>query len=397
MPLNYTQFKIDYSHVPGPGAQTDVFYCGHPSAMCRVYVWRPDGWDTTGFQNAPVLVVLHHGFGHNPGDRACEPSSIGGIFPELAETLHARGWVIVSLDYPPCPSNDDEKNEQIGMEFWLNQYLTVCRGIAWLRSLAKPLETDLTKVALEANTMHKTLWGVDASGRVNTCDPNLIGAAGRSHGGCLAMFAGWFPDALVRHYGALSALSTDVYSVRASHKPNFVISAIGQALWTKFHVDTGTDNILGPIYQNGVHQQFMRKTSQDKWSEVPMWQKAAASPYIHLIAGHPENRGVPVWASWGATNLGSTSAPVLVATNLTAADNDPFKVEDDVAGKKCWWDPHDPFPQAPMVKAAIAQYGDPRSRIIFGNNSNNPGGPNNATVTDEAQDCTDWILATFGK
>ena len=133
------------------------------------------------------------------------------------------------------------------------------------------------------------------------------------------MYAAFFPSALFQHYGGWGVMSHDVYEVRANAKPAFVISAIGQVLWTKYYCDPNQNNVLGEIYWNGVHQQFQRKLSGDKFDEVPMWQKAAASPYFHLIAGHPENTQVPVWATWGATN--ST-----VGSNLTIADNDPFKV-----------------------------------------------------------------------
>jgi hypothetical protein len=389
MPLAAADFKLATSHVPTLVGE-DVFYCGHPSARCKVYVWRPDGWDTVGFTDRPCLVLLHHGFGHNPGDRASEPSSFGGMFGDLCATLHARGWCIISLDYPPAPSNLSTDREFIGMEFWLAQYLTALRGIAWIRSVAKPLETDRSKVALEAATIHRTLFGVDSLGRVNTIDPNMIGVGGRSHGGLLAMFAAWFPSALFRKFLAPGALSHDYLELRASHKPTFVISAIGQALWTNFHVDTGTTNPLGDIYWNDIHQQFARKLGGDKWSEVPMWQKAAASPYFYLVAGYAENRTIPVYANWGATNANNGAA-------LTVADNDPYKVLDDVAGNRAFWDPHAPIPQAKMVEDAIkAGFGDPRSRIVWGNTANNPGGANNDNVPVDYLDAADWILETFG-
>lgn len=393
MPLLESQFKVAFSNVPGPTGE-DVFYCGHPSGLCRVYVWRPDGWDTVGFTDRPCLVCLHHGFGHDPGDRASEPTSFGGLFGELCALLHARGWCIVSLDYPPAPSNESSNRELIGMAYWAEQYQTVLRGIAWIKHLARPLETNRAKVPLEQYSMHKTLFGVNALGEVNTLNRDLIGVGGRSHGGMLSMFAAWFPTSLAPHFLAPGVLSNDLFEVSQTHKPAFAISGIGQAYWTGFHVDPAQTNPLGQIYWDGVHQQFMRKSSGEKWSEVPMRIKAAASPLCYLDANFAENRSVPVWATWGQTNVGAGSA-------LLATHDDLYVVLDDVAGNKAWWDPHAPIPQAAMTERRIkAGKGDPRSRIVWGNAANNPFGINNDTLValgrSDAQDAAIWLLETFG-
>lgn len=390
MPLLETQFTLANSHVPGlTGA--DVYYCGHVSGLCRMYVWRPDGWDTVGFTNAPVLTVWHGGYGHNPGTRACEPTAIGGLFPKLCELLHARGWVIISLDYPPCPSKENGDREHLGQAYWLEQYMCALRAVGLIKQIARPLETNRAKVVRPELSLTAQVFGVDGQGRVNTADPNLVGMSGRSHGGTLSMYGAWFPDSLFRRFEASGALSQDIFELYTSHKPAFALSAIGQLMWTNYHVDTGTNNPSGPIFQNDIHQQFMTAKGGDKWSEVPMWIKRAASPYFHLIAGHAENKTIPVYAYWGAVNADGGTA-------LTVADNDPYTVLDDWANQRALWEPHMPIPWARMLEDAIAVYGDAaRSRVVWGNNSNNPGKPNNITVPDISADASAWILQHFGK
>lgn len=394
MPLTAAQFTWDTSHCPILLGR-DVHYAGHPSGLCRVYVWRPDGWDTVGFKDAPAIVCLHPGYGHNPGDNASGPTRFGGLWGELCALLHARGWVVISLDYPPAPSNENVNRELLGQAYAFEQYLTVCRGLAWLKSVARPLETDLTKVALAQATLHADLFGVDGSGRVNTLNPALIGVGGRSHGGTLAMFAAWFPTAVMRHYLAPAALSMDYFEVRATHKPAFAISSIGQAYWTGYHVDAGSTHPLGTIFQGGVQQQFQRKASNDKWSETPMWHKAAASPLCYLDQAYPENRSVPVWASWGRVNSNN-------GQNLSPTFDDLYTVLDNVAGNAAFWDPHNPVPQAPMTERRVLErgLGDPRSRIIWGNATNNPNGVNVDSLgesdTAQAADAAAWLFNLFG-
>jgi len=234
------------------------------------------------------------------------------------------------------------------------------------------------------------VFGVDAQGRVNTADPNLVGCSGRSHGGTLAMYAAWFPDGLMRRFEGAGAMSQDLFELYTSCKPAFAVSAIGQLMWTNYHVDTGSTNPLGVIFQDDIHQQFQTAKGGDKWSETPMWIKRAASPYHHLVAGHAENKVVPVYAYWGGLNSSG-------GTLLTVADNDPFTVLDNVAGERANWDPHNPIPWGKQCRDAVLIHGDPRSKIVWGNNNNNPGFPNNSNVPDVGTDVSNWILTTFGK
>ena len=50
-----------------------------------------------------------------------------------------------------------------------------------------------------------------------------------------------------------------------------------------------------------------------------------------------------------------------------------------------------------MLEDALELYGDPRSKVIWGNNSNNPTGYNSSNTGTDWVEADTWIWDTFGQ
>ena len=83
-----------------------VLYWPHASGLCNLGVFPHVSG--TAYTNAPVAVFVHgENFGCKPGwgSMTHEGALKSGHLANLAQALHAAGWIVVTIDYPTCSTN----------------------------------------------------------------------------------------------------------------------------------------------------------------------------------------------------------------------------------------------------------------------------------------------------
>lgn len=359
MPGPYTTFDRTTCDVPGRYVQH--YYWPHASGMCHLAVWRP----SASFQGAPVAIFVKGGLGYNPGWRAMTDN----VFPpgkqiQLATAMSARGWVVISIEFPVCGSNahtDPQDGVPGGAEVRGN-YAEIHPLAMWPEQPAyvalavQHVKTNWSAIADGTKTpFGESLWGAG-----NSINPDLVHLHGNSWGGTMAMYVALQPDGYYPYdregWGIM-----DRYMPRASHRVKSVGCVSPQFDLTQFYVDTGYTTTLGEIYQGDRLQPFMRTASPRKWSTLPVAEKKR-SPYWVLREGHAENANLAFFIEY----LGA-GTDLAEGENLTAADWEPGTVRDDVAGGKAFADPHNgPFQGQPTL-TEFQEYGgasaDPESPI----------------------------------
>jgi hypothetical protein len=351
MPGPYTTFLR--SNSDAPGANAFHYYFNHSSGLCHLGVWRPKA----SFQNAPVIVFVHGGLGYNPGWRAMESIMQSAKTSALCTALSAKGWVVISIDYPACAANQHNKEGDNGDTFrllgswfemhpvamWPEQAAYIALAVQYLKTHATAVSTSPDYSPLAAQMF----------GAGNSIDGENIFLWGDSWGCTSSMYialqpTGYYP------FDEGGWGTTDLYIPRKSHRVRGVSGISPQFDLTQFYVDTASNttigNSLGPIYQRDRLQPFMRTEGTRKWSTLPNREKKQ-SPYWLMQEYLPENENVSFFIEY----LGSGVTGI--SDNLTANDWSPGSTRNDVAGLKAWVDPHDGKFQGPPTKEAVQSYG----------------------------------------
>jgi hypothetical protein len=370
-----TLFTRDSSFIPGAGDVQHFYYAEHSSGLCRFMLWRPSAT----FTDAPVLVYIHGGLGHKPGYRGMDPNTGGPTVIQLCQQMSALGWVVVSIDYPAVSTNQDSvsgANDSFYGE-WppvvdiFEQTYWQGRAIAFLRDNYSGVGST-------------TLHGAAMLGSGNSIDPDNIHLIGVSAGGTTSLLLGLTPDGTFNFGAGNPPLTMDRYVPRSSHRPNSVIVEGCQIDWTQFHIIPGTGSALGTIYENDIHQMFMRKQSGYVWSTIPLSRKQAGSPYWHLLREHPQNMAFPVLAFWAHSSSSD-------GANLTQYDWSPGTVLSNIAGGKAYTDPHHHFVGQPWANAIQGRLDD-RSATYWGNSTENPATPVPDSTATVAKN---WLLTVL--
>lgn len=359
MPGPYAAADFTRANTDVPGSNALHYYWHHPSGLCHMAVW----WPSASFQDAPVAVFIHGGLGFNPGWRAMESNVLTGKYDDLAAAMSAKGWVIISIDYPTCGRNATDfettgsgsasTNPIMGtwgeihpIAFWPEQPAYLALAIQYIKSNWSGVNDET-----------QTLFGASLWGAGNSINPEYIHLVGNSWGGTMGMYvalqpSGYYPYTTERAYGDM-----DPYIPRASHRVKSVSAISPQIDFTQWYFDTGSASVLGEIYQRDVMQAFMRRESRRAWSTLPMAWKMQ-SPWWILQEGHPENDNLSFYVEF----LGDGTIDWEV--NLTYEDWSPGTVRDDTAGGKAWIDPHNgPFQGKPL-RDALRSYGSNASAPI---------------------------------
>lgn len=386
MPGPYSTF--DRATCDVPGTRLQHYYWPHASGLCHLAVWRP----AASFQAAPVYVVVHGGFGYSPGWRSMTTASMTpGKQKDLATVLSAKGWVIVSIDYPACSVNLHD--EGAGTNKFLGQWAEIHPVAMWPEQAAylalavQYLKTHWSGVAGPDSTpFGATLWGAG-----NSIDPSNIHLQGISWGAAMAMYVALQPDGYYP-YEPGGWHDMDAYTPRASHRVRSAGGVSPQFDMTQFYIDTGYTSPIGSIYQGDFAQMFMRRASTRTWSGLSNhWKRQ--SPYWLLQEKHIANSNVSFFIEY----LGSGSGDAAWDGNLTADDFSPGTVRNDVAGGKAWIDPHDGRFQGRPTRDELAAYGDlagtpiRKSVVRWAGGSAESAAPFGHTDTTTSAYITNWL------
>lgn len=365
-----TNFLRANSHVPGPGVG-DYYYAAHSSRLSRLYVYRPDA----PFTNAPVFVFFHGGDDFTLyGDAACHVNGQDSDVGDLCRDLAALGWAVVSVEIPAGAFHSDKTLQFAQPALFPEAEAFAARAISHLKDNAVGATTGAG--ATEFGT---TLWGAG-----NSIDPTKVVACGISSGATMAVLNALTPASHYAHSNGLLSRAQDSYLPRSSHRVAAVIGKDFAADWTQFDVDTADNSVE---MDEDQHPHFMRQESLLAWSTFANRVKMAASPYWNLVAGYPENAGLPVYLTWAK----STDADGL---SLSAIDWTPGTRLSDAAGAKAFRDPGHHYQGQPMGNA-VAQYLDPRSIVRWGDSVLNPGTPH-LTGSAFVTEVRDWLTDTLG-
>lgn len=347
-PYDANEFVRANSDVPGPNALH--YYWHHPSGLCHMAVWRP----SASFEGAPVALFVHGGLGFNPGWRAMESNVITGKYADLAADMSAKGWVIISIDYPTCGRNahvvetsgsgTSSSNPLMGtwgeihpIAFWPEQPAYLALAIQYIKS------------NWSAKTATPTLFGEALWGSGNSIDPSLIHLVGNSWGGTMALYVGFQPTGYYPYVTENAYGEMDPYMPRASHRVKSISAISPQIDFTQWHFDDG-DSYLGEPYSNDIMQAFMRREARRSWSGLPMaWKKQ--SPWWVMSENHSENNNISCYIEFVGQGANENEE------NLTYEDWSPGTVRDDQDGGKAWMDPHNgPF-QGKPTRDLLKAYG----------------------------------------
>ncbi len=286
MPGPYTTFNRATSDVPGAG-QGEHWYSPHPSGLCRAMVWRP----SASFQDAPAIVFVHGGEFTQYGDLLMSPEFMAAPSTwtaQVAETLNAAGWVVISIDVPPGPWIPIPQYEVSSFSTFPEPEALVAQAIAYFRG-------NSTAVA---DTVNGTDRAEDLWGAGNSINPSRIAMLGVGSGATLALMSSLTPDGLLlSHARGRQGQTVDPYLARYGGRPKAVVAVGGTIDWTQFDVDPATIG-ASALYQQDRHPHFNRSASPVGWSDMNFAVKWGASPLAQLQAKTPENKTLPVYASW---------------------------------------------------------------------------------------------------
>ena len=336
-PYSADEFTRANSDVPGTNELH--YYWHHPSGLCHLAVWRP----SASFEGAPVLLLVHGGLRFNPGWRSIESNVLSGKYDDLAAAMSAKGWVVISIDYPTCgrnasviePSGAEASSSLIAgtwgeihpIAFWPEQPAYLALAIQYIKSNWSGVDN--------ATLFGEALWGAG-----NSIDPDYIHVLGNSWGGTMALYVGFQPTGYYPYVTEHALGEMDPYMPRASHRVRSISCISPQIDFTQWYFDDG-DSWLGEIYSNDNLQAFQRAESRRAWSTIPMaWKRQ--SPWWVMSENHPENDNISCYIEFIGDGDNEFEA------NLTYEDWSPGSVRDDVDGGKAWMDPHNgPFQGKP--------------------------------------------------
>lgn len=374
---------LDKLNCDVPGAQGNQFeYYGHnPSEHIRI--WRPDDWATTGFKNKPVIVWIHGGAGHNPGN-SMNPATGGYV-----DTLHTvHGWPVISIEYPPTAKNEDPKEDFGSCLLHPGYLLSAARALSYLKTNYGP-GTD----------KGEEFWGLDGAGDVNSIDPAQVVVAGFSHGATMALLLGLIPSARFPRDTDLP-LGKSRLHYGASHVPRAIVADSAQMDWTQFALNPTTTvgtyrddrlqifNWFEDAVLFGRQYGGTPGTETTPNNKVPEHWKRDASPYWWALRGYPEARGVSFLLS-GPKAVNSDPDQL----NLTPAHWSPGvnHIEEDLG--LAWYDPHHNFQTQPMGDLLTSL--ELQNWALWGNATTNPNGLNkDALVEDDF--IVDTLIGTLG-
>ncbi len=362
MPGPYATFDRSTSDVPGSGAGA-YYFASHPSGLCTLHVWRP----SASFQDAPCFVVYVAGTWAGYGDASMALASIDADLAAIAVNLNAAGWAIVVVEVPPGPDTERPSGEAVPFAYFPEQELLAGAAVAHLKAHASGIDDA------SSSARGVTLWGAG-----NSVSPNRIVTAGAESGATTALLLALIPGQLFPHLTGRLGLTVDPLVPLFDHRPRACVAFGATADFTQFDVDSGGSGLLA----NDRHPHFTRTAGSSGWAAFPRRVKLAASPYHWLLAGHPENLAMPLYASWphDADSDGSALIP---------ADFEPGNVLDDAGSNKAYRSPTHHFVGQSFNAAAIAK-ASPLSVVRWGNSSDNPTLPALTGATLQAA-VQDWL------
>lgn len=354
-----------------------VLYWPHASGLCNLGVFPHVSG--TAYTNAKVAVFVHgENFGCKPGwgSMTFEGALASGHLANLAQALHAAGWIVVTIDYPTCSTNksrvSDDQNlgefriygsweEVHPIAVWPEQPKYVAQAIQFIKS-------NWSGVTGPTETLHgRDLWGSECS-----IDPSKVIVVGDKWGATLAMYALLQPTGYFGFERRLANENMDWYVPRDSHRvAAMILRDPGPLDFTQFYVEPSWDENGQPDELSGDIFGIMgRGESQRRWGSGsystaqpqggsiegdrmyapvhPQWKRQ--SPWWILKENHLENLGLPMHVEVTGTGYDAKDG------SLASGDWNPGFPRNDTANDKCWQQPHDGRIQGPALRDALENY-----------------------------------------
>lgn len=367
------------TRLPGAIGRLHLYH-GHASGLCHLGVFPHVSGGA--FQNAPVAIFVHgEGLGCEPGwgSMTNRGALATGHLANLAQALHAAGWIVVTIDYPVCSRNYSRvtpDGDALGewrifgswkevhpIAVWPEQPMYVARAVQYVKSnwsgIAGPTET---------------LFGSELWGEGNSIDPARTIVVADKWGATLAMQALLQPTGYFPFERGLAHQSMDPFVPRASHRvAALVCRDPGPIDFTQFYVHPDWDDRGQPDHLSGDFFGPMgRLESQRRWGSQeygstrpiggnrstgsmiynvvkPAWKRN--SPWWLLQEAHVENANLPMHVECTGTGFDADD------DNLASTDWNPGFMADNVGAGKCWQQPQDGRIQGPALRAALQEYG----------------------------------------
>jgi hypothetical protein len=363
------------TRLPGAVGRLHLYH-GHASGLCHLGVFPHVSGGA--FQNAPVAIFVHgEGLGCEPGwgSMTNRGALATGHLANLAQALHAAGWIIVTIDYPVCSRNYSRvtpDGDALGewrifgswkevhpIAVWPEQPMYVARAVQYVKSNWSGVEGPT-----------ETLFGRELWGEGNSIDPARTIVVADKWGATLAMQALLQPTGFFPFERGLAHQSMDPFVPRASHRvAALVCRDPGPIDFTQFYVHPDWDDRGQPDYLSGDFFGPMgRLESQRRWGSQaygstrpiggnrstgsmiynvvrPAWKRN--SPWWLLQEAHVENANLPLHVECTGTGFGADD------DNLASTDWNPGFMASNVGAGKCWQQPHDGRIQGPALRAAL--------------------------------------------
>lgn len=357
-------------------------YHGHASGLCHLGVFPHVSG--AAYTNAPVAIFVHgEGLGCEPGwgSMTHRGALATGHMANLAQALHAAGWIVVTIDYPVCSKNYSRVSPEADalgewrifgswkeihpLAVWPEQPGYVARAIQYVKSNWSGVEGPTETL------FGRELWGDECS-----IDPSRVIVVADKWGATLAMQALLQPTGYYPFERGLAHLNMDPFTPRASHRvAALVCRDPGPIDFTQFYVHPDWDDRGQPDYLSGDFFAPMgRLESQRRWGSQaystakpigggrsvgammynvirPAWKRT--SPWWLLQENHVENANMPWHVEISGTGFGADDS------SLASTDWNPGFMADNVGAGKCWQQPHDGRIQGPALRAALQEYGGP--------------------------------------